>query len=70
MSKQLLGKIDAPLFKRQRLALIQAIEDSPHPLRTELLNGLLDQASNYSNKLLEVHDEMGNTKLYRPAFRF
>ena len=35
-----------------------------------LLIGLLDQASNYSNKLLEVHDEMGNTKLYRPAFRF
>ncbi len=35
-----------------------------------LLLGLLDQASNYSNKFLEVHDEMGNTKLYRPAFRF
>jgi len=35
-----------------------------------LLIGLLDQASNYFNKLLEVHDEMGNTKLYRPAFRF
>ncbi len=42
MTKQLLGKIDAPLFKRQRLALIQAIEDSPHPLRTELLTGLLE----------------------------
>lgn len=35
-----------------------------------LLGGLLDQASDYSNKFLEVHDEMGNTKLYRPAFRF
>ena len=35
-----------------------------------LLGGLLDQASNYFNNLLEVHDEMGNTKLYRPAFRF
>ena len=32
--------IDAPLLKRQRMALNQAIDDSPHPLRKELLLGI------------------------------
>ena len=35
-----------------------------------LKSGLLDQASNYFNKLLEVHDEMGNTKLSDLRFGF
>lgn len=36
------SKIDIKLLRRQRLALMQAIEESPHPLRTILLNGLLE----------------------------
>ena len=32
--------INPELFRRQKLALIQAIGDSPHPLRTSLLRGV------------------------------
>jgi mono/diheme cytochrome c family protein len=33
-------QIDPALFRRQKLALVQAIGDSPHPLRTSLLLGV------------------------------
>ena len=56
----ILDAIDAPLFKRQRMALIQAIDDSPHPLRTELLTGLnnlLDEIADCMERQTGVTDQ-------------
>lgn len=45
--------IQPELFRRQKLALGQAIDDSPHPLRTELLLGveaILDSITDQMSK--------------------